>query len=203
MSPREVEEYVAETVPFIAAFDPAQRDAVMDLFIPHPGDHSEGVAPPPWANNADVRSFQQMDRAIAQVQRDPHTKYPNGAISKLVNAMTPAARATWKASMDVANVAIKAGKIAPFKPLSLEELAEHTGADPNEVREIHKNLHNEKVQAGLNKRMGTDLDRKPDPLTLRDHIQGAVDYHESVGSTTGSAASSNAPATTNGATETE
>jgi hypothetical protein len=78
---------------------------------------------------------------------------------------------------------LKNGFHEPFKPTpSLEQFADHYGIEKTQdaldlAERINATMEHEHVQGSLLARMGSDADRPPEPVTLRDQVAAAVDLH--------------------------
>jgi hypothetical protein len=78
---------------------------------------------------------------------------------------------------------VKNGFHAPFEPTpTLEQFADHHGIEKTQdaldlAERINATMEHEEVQGRLLARMGSDADRPPEPVTLRDQVEAAVNAH--------------------------
>lgn len=145
------------------------------------------LAPPPQgsAPTASAEQVQQQllslltpqeREELATIMSYFENPSPHESVASVLNNASPRVRQVFAIASEI----LDTPRFAPFEPkLQPSDIAEHVlGLDPKSAMSVKDSLDGDYVKAQLQKRMGTDADGPPPPLTTRDIIAQAMARHE-------------------------
>jgi hypothetical protein len=98
-----------------------------------------------------------------------------GGIGEIMNRLSPAVRERF----DLLSQVMETPRVQPFAPkLSEADHANAMGFDPDLSQTVKAAMDGQYVAGKLQQRMGTDAQRKPDPISRRDQVAAAWEKHD-------------------------